>query len=110
MHISFDTTQIKDPNRFGELLREYFFTKDKGYGCYQNFELEPFMVKGAVTPYIASFFEGYDGTIHFYAAKNNLNLWLAWQWDGDGTLIVCDGERIAVNDDCKKNYNWRFYL
>ena len=37
MHISFDTTQIKDPNKFGELLREYFFTKNKGYGCYENF-------------------------------------------------------------------------
>lgn len=108
MHISFDTTQIKDPNKFGELLREYFFTKNKGYGCYENFEVEPFMILGPVTPYIKEFFGDCDSPIRFYASQNNLNLWLAWQWDGDGTLVVCDGERIAVNGDCKKNYNWKW--
>jgi hypothetical protein len=110
MIVSTDTSEIKDPNKFGELLREYFFTKDKGRGCYQNFELEPFMIKGAVTPYVQSFFGDCDSTIHFYATRDNLNIWCAYQWDGDGSLIVCDGERIAVNHDCKKDYNWRFVL
>lgn len=110
MIISIDTSKIKNPNEFGELLREYFFTKDKGYGCYENFELEPFMMPGSVTPYIQSFFGDYDSTVHFYAAHNDLNLWCAYSWDGDGTLVVCDGERIAVNSDCKKDYSWKFVL
>jgi hypothetical protein len=102
MIISTDTLKIKDANKFGELLREYFFTKDKGRGCYENFELEPFMVRGEVAPYIQSLFGDCDSTVHFYANRNNLNQWCAYMWDGDGTLIVSDGERVAVNGDCKK--------
>lgn len=109
MNISIDTTKIKDPNKFGELLREYFFTKNKGLGCYENFEVEPFMIRGTVTPFVDEFFgDNWESPICFYAAMNNLNLWCAYSWDGDGTLIVCDGERIAENHDCKKSYNWTF--
>jgi len=113
MLISIDTTKITDPDKFGELLREYFFVKNRGLGCYQNFELEPFMVPGVVTPYIKEFFgdpETWDANakIYFYAVRDNLNIWCAYKWDGDGTLIVCDGARIAENHDCKKNYKWRF--
>ena len=110
MHISFDTSKIKDANKFGELLREYFFTKDKGRGCYENFELEPFMVRGEVTPYVQEFFGNCDSTVYFYANQDNLHVWYAYMWDGDGTLIVSDGERIAVNHDCKKDYRWKFVL
>ena len=111
MLISTDTTKIKDADKFGELLRECFFTKDKGRGCYENFELEPFMIQGVVTPYIQSLFGDpltWDAKIYFFALKDNLNIWCAYSWDGDGTLIVSDGTRIAENSDCKKDYNWRW--
>lgn len=92
----------------GKSYANIFFTKDKGIGCYENFELEPFMIKGRLTPFVADFFGDCCSPIRFYASYNNLNLWCAWQWDGDGTLVVCDGERIAVNHDCKKNYKWNW--
>lgn len=107
MNISFDTTKIQDPNKFGELLREYFFTKE-GIGCYSNFEVEPFMFQGEPPASIKEFFGDCENAIHFYISRDNQSLWLAWTWDGDGTLIVSDGERIAENHDCKKGYGWRF--
>jgi len=44
----------------------------------------------------------------FYYSKK-LDLYLAWHWDGDGTLIFIDkNNKIVVNTDCKKDYYWNF--
>ena len=108
--MNINTNLIKDPNLFGELLRYYFFTKDEGYGCYENFKVESFMTEGVFPkePINKYFGEHWENKIYFYADQTNLNIWLAYSWDGDGTLIVSDGNRVAINDDCKKSYNWEW--
>jgi hypothetical protein len=117
----FNTSNIQDPNIFGELLREAIFTKKKDkqgykqYGCYDNFEVE----KDFIAPDAKSRndllkqFEselGEDGVqcAYLYVHKDNPAIFVIWYWDGDGMLIVSDGEREACNDDCKKSHNWEF--
>jgi len=112
--MNIDTKNIQDPNIFGELLRHTFFTKE-GYGCYSNFNVESNFVRNPLPHdyyeylgfYLADDAEDYD--IYFYQDRDNPKICLAYYWDGDGTLVVSDGERIAVNDDCKKDYYWKFY-
>lgn len=104
MKFTIDTNDL-NPDQFGETLRNYFFTKGKGYGCYENFEVEPFMIRGVlpdelITKYFGDFAESYT----FYAKQDDLNVWLAYSWDGDGILVVCDGTRVCINGDCKKDY------
>jgi hypothetical protein len=31
---------------------------------------------------------------------------VAWFWDGDGVLLVGEGEEWAVSEDCKKDNKW----
>ncbi len=39
----------------------------------------------------------------------SLTIIIAWHWDGgDGTLVVFDGKRIAINNDCKKDSGWKW--
>ena len=115
MKLEIETSNIKDANEFGELLRAYFFTKNKGYGCYENFELEPEFVdankaKAQIYESIKSLYFPFDDSseVNIYIHKNDWNIFVAWRWDGDGTLIVSDGERVAVNFDCKKDYKWEW--
>ncbi len=107
MKITLDTATITCPNKFGELLREQFFTKD-GYGCYQNFTLIPEFV---LVNNKHAWRELLDGeTIEYitYHHKDNPKIFVGWYWDGDGTLVIGDGDRIVINTDCKKSNRWEW--
>jgi hypothetical protein len=108
MIIRTDTTKIKTPDEFGEILRKYFFLKNSGLGCYQNFWLEAYMIKEEPPQKIKDFFGDCENTIHYYVYGFASEGFVAWQWDGDGYLIVSDGERIAGNSDCKKTHGWKW--
>jgi len=124
MIIQIDTQKVKDPNEFGELLRNYCFDDTpcmtmtgfhKPYGCYSTFELNhdlrfiklsennPIYKKLArLSGYINS-----DKKIEFYVYSNN-HIDLGWWWDGDGTLIIQEKNKIAINTDCKCDYTWEW--
>jgi len=107
MKITIDTENINAANEFGETLRKYFFTKNKGYGCYENFEVEPFLRADYLTEsQIEAYFGDIESKCYYFRGMNHE--WMAYNWDGDGTLVVSDGKRIAINHDCKKSYNWNF--
>ncbi len=113
MKIVINTTELTDANKFGEILRENLFTQN-GFGCYQNFDL---------IDDFGSYYKGnslYD-SIHkkyfayldddnpvVYVSIKNKKVFVAWHWDGDGTLIVSDGQRAAINTDCKKSDRWQW--
>jgi hypothetical protein len=111
--MNLNTNNIQDPSLFGELLRHLFFTKD-GYGCYSNFKVESNFVRNPLPNEHYKYLgfdcsddaEGYN--IHFYQDRDNPKVCFSYYWDGDGTLVVSDGERVAVNNDCKKDYVWKF--
>ncbi len=117
-----------DANAIGELLRERAFPGE-GFGCYRNFEVaedaiqwspaerqEFFEQVGEISPddeddefnereFIIKASSGYS------FALGNLQIEMAWYWDGDGVLfyrIWRDGKllRTIVNSDCKKSYRW----
>jgi hypothetical protein len=115
-----DTQETDDPNVFGEILREYAFKE--AYGCYTCFELidefkkvdkgydiagRLFMVMGIhqlqdANKYACEYFRGIsqiysNGAIH-----------VGWYWDGDGTLAFIEGNKSAINYDCKKDYTWEW--
>lgn len=118
MKITIDTSKdLLDANSFGEFFRRYFFTKNEGRGCYANFNLEPFMRSCEVSEWpkdlykLLGFFEAEDMKefdVRVYRHKINPECFCAWYWDGDGTLLVSDGTKMARNDDCKKDYTWKF--
>lgn len=133
-----DTHSISNANVFGELLRQFAFKEETG--CYSCFDLEDGFVKVspdsesgvailtaleltsddltenltyATTPreqaeISARFYEDLDKAV--------ANLWsngtvhLGWVWDGDGTLVVIEGGRAAINTDCKKDYTWEWVV
>jgi len=108
MKFTIDTNDLS-ADQFGETLRDYFFTKSKGVGCYSNFETESFLIEGVMYHEAAKkYFGECEYPPKFFADKKNFNIWLAWYWDGDGTLVVSDGNRIAVNHDCKCYHGWKF--
>lgn len=97
------------PDQFGEFFRTYFFTKGKGFGCYENFEVESFMVQSPLPADVeAKYFKNWDSRVYFFHCKGQPSIWLAWSWDGDGLLIVSDGQKVCINNDCKKSYGWEF--
>ena len=123
MKIVTETSSIVDVNTFGETLRKYFFLPHKEYGvyglgCYSTFDLtENFKALDHTTDEFISMATAYfpeamtdwdkDG-IHIYQDKDNHLIFVMWRWDGDGTLIVSDGDRVAINSDCKKCHGWQF--
>lgn len=108
MKITIDTKDMT-ADEFGEFFRNYFFTKGKGFGCYANFEVEPFMMETALSPQkVREHFGEIDSKPYYFVQRDNLSIWMAYHWDGDGTLVVSDGERICINNDCKKSYGWEF--
>ena len=117
MKITKDTQKMTDPNEFGETLRDYCFIPDKygwgDYGCYSTFELRPefkqiFLPNPIYTRlWKLAGMDNIDDIITFYCYSNG-TIHLGWYWDGDGTLIIQEGDKIACNDDCKKDYNWHW--
>lgn len=116
-----DTQKIDDPNLFGEIIREYAFTEE--YGCYSCFDLigefkpvqDGFDIQGrlqmALGIHKTQDEQGLDNDelrekAHYFS---NGKIHIGWYWDGDGTLAIIEGNRCAVNNDCKKDYGWEWH-
>lgn len=106
--------KFKNPNVFGEAVRDLAFVKENedDLGCYSTFKLEEGFIK--VNPQSA---EGKRILAAFgicFEPDEKPDMWtngpltVAWFWDGDGILIVGDGEKMAINSDCKKDHGWEW--
>jgi len=127
MKIIKDTQKMENANEFGETLREYCFIPDKyggTYGCYSTFELRPefkhttnecfidWLIR--TDHYWGKQLDSIRNDSHICTVINDLrkNLYsngkiiLTWHWDGDGELIIKEGNKVACNGDCKKDYVW----
>jgi hypothetical protein len=109
--------ETRNPNLFGETLRERYFTKGEGKGCYENFTLEKEFVAAALGDRAAILRAMLDAQLlpvgqiadtQIFTRKDDPNMFAAWFWDGDGMLVVSDGVRTAYNADCKKSHGWSF--
>ena len=121
MKIIKDTQEMTDPNEFGETLRNYCFIPDEyvykfggeQYGCYSTFKLRP-EFESVTSTYIYKQLRklsGIDETDYcndFNCYSNGI-IYLGWHWDGDGTLIIQEGNKIAINYDCKHDDSWEWY-
>lgn len=127
----YDTQKVQDCCEFGELLRDYCFVPDAyggTKGCYSTFELRPEFKevdKKSATGKKLLKHLGYNskglklskdeewlgwqkemyGRCKLFS---NGNIHVGWWWDGDGTLVIIEGKRIAVNYDCKNDYEWEW--
>ena len=123
MIITKDTQEMTDPNEFGETLRNYCFINDayadkffggRQYGCYSTFALrQEFYSLMPNEPLYQKLrrLSGIDDTdlrANFYAFCCSDGIFLGWWWDGDGILIIGEGNKIAINDDCKCDYTWEW--
>ena len=112
---------MEDSNRFGEALRNYCFIPDEcggTTGCYSTFKLRPefkpikkdskkwkklfnLIVGECDKEYIAEVRDRIkmfsDGNIH-----------LAWYWDGDGSILIVEGDKGVINTDAKCDYTWEW--
>ena len=109
--------QQSEVNALGEKLRNWCFVGE-GTGCYSNFELRegfssisPESELGkkllALLEYDEEFYEveGYKPTPYLYVHEAE-QVFLAWYWDGDGTLLVGRNGQWVINTDCKTDYCW----
>ena len=124
-----NTQELEDPNAFGEDLRDFCFIKKRAddYGCYSTFDLIddfkeakedfPEIVEGLIgkekdyTDYDKSFWGVdynymYKLTEVFY--NERLDIIVAWQWDSDGTLLIKENDKTAINKDCKCSNEWNW--
>jgi hypothetical protein len=88
-------------NFCGESLRHLFFS-DKGFGCYDNFELR----EG-----VRSLPEHYNEEDEETWTRAEIDgIFMEYHWDGDGTLtFIVPTIGTFMNDDCKKPHNWNFF-
>jgi hypothetical protein len=122
MNIIIDTQKLTNPNDFGELLRNYCFSDKpcmtmtgfhKPYGCYSTFDLKEGFKKLNEQDEIYKKLWVYSGIwdtdekSRFFAYTNG-QVNIGWYWDGDGTLVIQCGNKVARNDDCKCDYNWEW--
>ena len=130
---------IVNPNVFGEVIRDLAFdTHNDPYalGCYSAFDLRDGWDKVpkddsrhlAMTTMIV--FEDWfsnrniqdlddadieeeieylNEVVSHVTTVTNGNLMAAWYWDGDGVLVVSNGNLYALNDDCKKDHVWMYF-
>jgi hypothetical protein len=129
-----DTQQTDDPNTFGEVLRELCFAKE--YGCYSCFDLvegfrkvedgsniqsklwmalecHPLQQQDAedredeqsYKDWVTYLFEDTRDRAKLFT---NGSVHIGWHWDGDGTLVFIEGDKCAVNTDCKKSNRWEW--
>ena len=96
---------IGSANFWGEILRDMTFTDD-GFGCYSNFDLRSGFRKIAKTPTRLLDIQDEIEWSQFYNPA--LGIFVAWYWDGDGTLYFeYPGIRL-IHNDCKNDYEWEF--
>lgn len=102
-----------DADFIGELLRKIsFIGNGEVYGCYSTFELissyQRIKTPIALAEYIAWDADEQGRIESFYSRE--LDLLVAWYWDGDGTLYFDSGlfDCAVWNNDCKKDYGWEY--
>lgn len=104
--------KFKSPDAFGEAIRDLAFVKENedDFGCYSTFKLEEGFIK--VNPNSAEGLKIIDAFGILFESGEVVDMWtngpltVAWFWDGDGILVVSDGNRTAINTDCKKDHGW----
>jgi len=118
-----DTQTTDDPNTFGEIIREFAFKEE--YGCYSCFDLldefkpvqEGYDIQGRLQ-IAMGIHKTQDDDDACYSQDelrkaasyfSNGKIHIGWYWDGDGTLAIIEGNRCAVNTDCKKAHEWRWH-
>ncbi len=118
MKIVTDTTKIIGADQFGEVLREHFFVKkkDDDYGCYSTFTLTDNFKRLDLTAdrfidlanfyFVGAIEQGGKDSIVIAEDKDNHDIFVMWYWNGDGMLVVSDGNRVALSSDCKKDNRW----
>ena len=57
-------------------------------------------------PYHPDDKEWYRYTIKASKLFSDGKIHLGWYWEGDGTLIFIEGDKMAINTDCKCDYYW----
>lgn len=104
---------LHEANAFGEALRQYCFVPDEyggTYGCYETFKLrsefKP-VTNAKDFNLMLEILGNVDGDP--IDCFTNGTVIVAWHWDGDGTLVFKEGDKVAVNTDCKKDYVWEWY-
>lgn len=120
MKIITDTKELYEDGRWDELGEEYrktvFGSKD-GLGCYQTFKVMDGFIPCTELPKWVTIIDSQFRTDLFNPAleggiwakfiNDQLGLFVAWYWDGDGVLFCYEKDVGAViNYDCKKTNNW----
>lgn len=116
-----DTQRTKNPDEFGETIREFAFKEE--FGCYSCFDLIDEFSQLDAESFDANilrkimgihqendpdgYMEEYKKNAKYYS---NGIITIGWYWDGDGTLAIREGEKMAVNHDCKTNYTWEWFI
>ena len=107
-----------NPNIFGEFIRDYAFVKEDEYsfGCYNAFRLRPEFKaidkdskEGQELMSLLSFDpDEIDEVKSGSSLYTDGTFIVAWYWDHDGTLLVGCEDKMAINDDCKKDHKWEW--
>lgn len=116
--------RLRNPNKIGEILRDYCFVNDEykdaygrnPIGCYETFKLREGFFK--ITPKIAKAYlkakYNIDDVENEWLYSNNLyvnpkdEIFICWAWNGDGHLIIDYHGKVVENSDCKCDYTWEF--
>ena len=130
MKIIIDTQKIEIANEFGEILMNYCFIPSDKRGCYETFDLKKEFynpTKEIANNFINEILSSTKWWGKYYKnaktkmdkqtqesirkeqLKNvytNNSIILAWYWDGDGCLAIKEGNKLAINNDCKCDYYW----
>ncbi len=107
-----------NPNELGEMLRKEFFAeqyetfdgeKYRKLGCYSTFDVAEGVALLPDEPIDKEYPE--DGNYHvFISIIDGETIIMKYYWDGDGTLeFHFSNGSCLVNDDCKKDYVWKYY-
>lgn len=105
-----DTQTTIIPDEFGELLRDYSFKEQTG--CYNCFDLVygflPVEKRDSLYQWALDQILPDNQNINAFIHPD-MDIFIAWDWSsGDGALLIKEGNRAAINTDCKKDYNWRW--
>ena len=102
MIIEVDTQKMVNANEFGEILRRFCFKEE--YGCYSCFDLIDGFLQIPVPEELKKYLWEDCKNVCYVRGE----IFVAWGWEGDGCLVIKEGNKIARNSDCKKDYLWEW--